>query len=192
MPTVTEIRSAIAAKLQTVPGIGTVHAFERYAEQSPKFKELFVVDGKVKGWIVRRVSWRREPFSNERRMVITRWQIRGYASLIDAEQSELAFDLVLDAIAAAFDADETLGDLLYATDADNLAGLQLEDSGPVLLANVLCHSARLALTTVHLVEIGAEYGSDGGTGELLGVTTTTDAEGDGAGTHQDILPKETP
>jgi len=192
MPTATEIRDAIVAKLQTVAGIGVVHGFERYAEQVPKFKDLYVQGGKVNGWLVRRASWRREPFSNERRMVITRWQIRGYASLVDAEQSELAFDLVLDHIADAFDADETLGDLLYASDADNLAGIQLEDSGPVMFAGVLCHSARLALTTVHLVEIGAEYGSDGGTGELLQVTTGWDVDGDGTANYEDTLPKETP
>lgn len=192
MPTATEIRDAIVAKLQTVAGIGVVHGFERYAEQVPKFKELYVQAGKVNGWLVRRASWRRAPFSNERRMVITRWQIRGYSSLLDGDQSELAFDLVLDRIADAFDADETLGDLLYASDADNLAGIQLEDSGPVMFAGVLCHSARLALTTIHLVEIGTEYGSDGGTGELRQVNTGWDVDGDGTANYEDTLPKETP
>ncbi len=164
MPTTTEVRNAIVAKLQGITGIGLVHAFERYAKEPPKFQALFVKDEKIAGWLVRRASFREVRAGSRFNALVVRWQIRAYASLLDAEASELEFDLLIDRAAAAFRDDETLGgviDGLSESGADGAAvGLQLDDSGPVMFAGALCHSARMSLTTAYEVEIGAPVADD--------------------------------
>ena len=92
-----------------------------------------------------------------RNRVRTRWLIRGFASLVDAQATELAFDRLLDDMAATVRAATVLydaqGDALGHTVTDDGAGLQLDESGPVMFAGVLCHGATFSLTTEHLEEI---------------------------------------
>ncbi|MGE0256910.1 MAG: hypothetical protein AB7N54_19975 [Alphaproteobacteria bacterium] len=148
-PTHQDIRDAIVAIIAGVADVGVVHAYERYAERLGELKELYVADGQVRGWIVRRISRRERQAAIGRYVVDTRWQVRGYMSLKDADESELDFDDRIDAIVDAFRADETLGGVVATTIVDNAAGLQIEDTGPVMFAGVLCHSARGLLTTRH-------------------------------------------
>jgi hypothetical protein len=84
--------------------------------------------------------------------VLNKWRISGFLSLDDANQSEIVFDNLVEAVCDAFRADETLGGLIAGTvmDNPNVAGIQVEDSGPVMFAGVLCHSARLVLYTWHI------------------------------------------
>jgi hypothetical protein len=142
------VRAAIVAKLQAVPGVGVVHPYERYVEKPGKFLELFTVDGRVAGWIVRRVAEREMADSSAFNRVETDWELRGYASLLDAEQSELSFDSTVDRVRDAFRSDQSLGGVVTGLSASAAVGLQLADSGPVMFAGVLCHSARLTLTTI--------------------------------------------
>ncbi|WP_316978047.1 hypothetical protein [Shumkonia mesophila] len=150
MANVDEIRAAIKAKLESVPGIGLVHSYERYAHDQKAFRTLFETSGKVLGWLIRRVATRETSRTIGRHDVTHRWQIRGYMSLDDAAASEIAFDDLVEAGRDAFRADETLGGVVDDTvgDGDSI-GLQVEDSGPVMFAGVLCHSVRLGLTTRH-------------------------------------------
>lgn len=153
MTTLTQIRDAIAAKVATVAAIGQVHKYERFAKGEKDFRLLYEFNGQIRGWNIRRLT-RAE---NSRMMgesdVINRWQIRGFMSMADADASELVFDGLVEDLCAAFRADETLGGLIASTvmpTMNNLAGLQEEDSGPVMFAGVLCHSARLVLYTWHM------------------------------------------
>ena len=87
-----------------------------------------------------------------RLVVATTWQIRAYQGLDDAAASEKAFDDLVDAFADAIRDDDTLGGAVRSCAPDGLdgiAGVQLDDSGPVMFAGVLAHSARLRLVTVH-------------------------------------------
>lgn len=151
------IRAALVALLQGVPGTGRVHTYERFSKNPKDFQALYQQGQSILGFYVRRQSYRELVYSSTRNRVRTRWIVQGFASLVDAEASELAFDKLLDKVAAAvrakpvlFDAaDEALGH----TVTDDGAALQLEESGPVMFAGVLCHGARFSLTTEHLEQI---------------------------------------
>lgn len=146
------IRTAIVARLNTVPGIGRVHAYERYANQLGDLAALYAWDAgggqkQLRGWFVRRVGIRESHPSESLFREDIAWQIRGYMALSDAAESELAFDGLIDAIRAAFRTDDTLGGAVDTCWINEEVGIQMEDAGPVLFANVLCHSARLILKT---------------------------------------------
>lgn len=146
-------RAAIVAKLQAL-AIGVVHDHEPYVADLAGLKALYQDPdgGRLNGWYVRRVATRELASAIGRFVEIVSWQIRGYRALAEAEASELAFDAQIEAIRDAFRHDETLGGAVHDTaegDVGGAAGIQLEESGPVLFAGVLCHAARLRLTTMN-------------------------------------------
>lgn len=150
MPTLDQIRGAIKAKIEGVAGTGIVHDYERYANDLAAFKSLYVSAGTLKGWLIRRVATRETSPAVGRWIVTHRWQIRAYQGLDDAAASEKAFDTLIESVRAAFRADDTLGGVVgTCTLPDDIAGLQVEDAGPVMFAGVLAHSARCALATRH-------------------------------------------
>ena len=144
-------RAAIVAALQAVPGIGAVHDRERYASQAATLRALYVVQTEtgeqLHGWYVRRLAFRVERNGAGLRRVFTTWQLRGFMALQDEAGSELAFDAVIDAVRAAFDADPTIGGVVQSTLFEKEVGAQLTASGPVMFAGVLCHAADMTLTT---------------------------------------------
>lgn len=151
------IRAALIALLRAVPGTGRVHEYERFSGKPKDFQALYMQGRDIRGFYVRRQSYRETPFSSLRNRVRTRWILKGFASLVDADATELAFDRLLDELAATlratpilFDAD---GNALCHTVTDDGTGLQLDESGPVMFAGVLCHGATCSLTTEHLEEI---------------------------------------
>lgn len=151
------IRAALVALLETVPGMGTLHNYERFASKPKDFQALYLQGQNIRGFYIRRQSYRETPYSTMKNRVRARWIIKGFASLVDADATELAFDDLLDAIAATLRATPILfdanGNALCHTVTDDSAGLQLEESGPVMFAGVLCHGATFSLTTEHLEEI---------------------------------------
>lgn len=172
------IRAALIALLRAVPGIGTVHEYERFSKDQQGFQALYQQGNVILGWYVRRQSYRENIFSSTRNRVRTRWIIQGFASLVDASASELAFDKLLDAVAAAvrtrpvlYDAEDNA---LCHTVTDEGAALQLEEAGPVMFAGVLCHGAKFTLGTEHLAQIEP----------LVSDPTAGPKDGDGAGGDQ--------
>lgn len=155
-PTLQQIRDAIKAKMETVAGIGKVHAYERYTQQQSALQTLYkdTASSRLLGWHIRRTGTR-EIFLDTGRWVIDHdWKIRGFMALDDADATEQTFDTLIEAIRDAFRSDDSLGSLIFSTCIDtknNQAGVQVEEAVPVLFAGVLCHSARLALTTRHLL-----------------------------------------
>ena len=149
MPTHLEIRNAIAATLQTVPEIGQIHTRERYAKSTRDFRQLFGEGDKLRVWIIVRRRIEETSPAVGRRSVVMRWELRHYESWQDAEESELAFDTRIDAARAAIRSSEDLGIAGLTTVVGTQAGAQVSDAGPVMFADVLCHSARLALPTKH-------------------------------------------
>ncbi|URX63257.1 hypothetical protein KR767_04090 [Luteibacter anthropi] len=150
----TAIRSAIVAKIQSIPDVGVVHAYERYATAMDKLKSLYVAPGgdRLLGWFVRRQAIAESSANGRARIVDTTWRVQGVMALNDSDRSELLFDDLIEALRDAFRIDTTLGGLCKAPiPAGEPAGLQLIDAGTVMFAGVLCHGARLALRTHHLV-----------------------------------------
>ena len=153
------VRAALVAKLQTVPGMGAVHDRERYASQQASLRALYVVQTdegeQLHGWFVRRLGFEVQQWGRGQRAVRTRWQLRGFMALQDETATELAFDAVIDGVRQAFNADPTLGGAVFGTQLDERIGPQLEASGPVMFAGVLCHAADMTLITETLEEVQA-------------------------------------
>lgn len=147
------IRAAIVALLGSVPDIGVVHAYERYAADRTRLRALYVEptggQEQLLGWFVRRSAFSAARLTPGRRTVTTTWQISGYMSLADAAESEISMDALVDAIAEAFEANPTLGGLVINRREADPAGITLEDATPVMFAGVLCHAVQLQLITRH-------------------------------------------
>ena len=157
MSTVATIRAAILDVLQAVTDIGVVNDFERYTQAMSDLRTQCVTtigaDEQLRGWHIRRLSYRETLVDSERWSVLTQWRIRGFMALSDAAGTEKTFDDLIDAAADAFRADPTLGGVVFSTlnPQSDETGLQLVQSRPVLFAGVLCHSAELNLYTQHLI-----------------------------------------
>lgn len=155
MTTLAQIRGAIAANMAAVTNIGQVHQFERFAKGEKDFCTMYKHNGQVRGWNIRRITRSEKSPAMGILNVVNKWRISGFMSMEDASESELAFDGLIEDLCAKFREDETLGGLIAGTVLENpdVAGLQLEDSGPVMFAGVLCHSARLILHTWHIEHV---------------------------------------
>lgn len=143
------IRTGIINAMSTVQDIGLVHGYERYASKQKDFRTLYLNGQQVLGWFVRRASTRERTFSAGANEITHQWQIRGYMSLDDEQESELTFDDLLESLRAAFRDDPTLGGTVETTIVNNEIGLQIEDTGPVMFAGILCHGCRTTLNTQH-------------------------------------------
>lgn len=154
--TVAAIRTAIKTLMLTVPDIGVVHEYERYAPDLAGVRAayLYAPANQLRGWFVRRQSTKEFGRVQNHSVESIRWQIRGYMALDDSAQSELTMDGLVEALRDVFRPDETLGGTVGQCSVPAPSGgsgesaLQVEDFGPVMFAGVLCHHARLGLTTI--------------------------------------------
>ena len=151
---VATLRAAIKAKILTVAGMGVVNDYERYAKDQSKLSAAYAsaaqAGQRIYGWYIRRVRTAELLIDVGRNYEDHAWRIRGFMSLDDTDATEKKLDDQIEAMRAAFRADPTLGGICETTFREangNQAGLQLEESEPVLFAGVLCHAARLGLIT---------------------------------------------
>lgn len=149
MPTLADIRAAHFALVNGISGIGQVHDYERYASRVADLKALYAYQGQIRGWHLRRIGTKESSPGRGRHVVDHAWQWRGYMSLDDSAATEETFDDLIEAIRDAYRADDSLSGLVATMIIGDQAGVQVQDSGPVLFGGVLCHSARLAVTTRH-------------------------------------------
>lgn len=151
MSAVETVRAALLGLLEGVPAIGRVHGYERYAASLDQLRALYVatIDGaqQLRGWYLRRTGQRERRIAHGCNAAEIDWEIRGFMALADAAVSELVFDGLLDAIAGALRADDTLAGAVFSIYSADGDGPQIVDSGPVMFAGVLCHSAKLRVTT---------------------------------------------
>lgn len=152
---VSTIRTALAALISDIPNIGRVHAFERYAVQSAQLVELYVaeIDGEaqLRGWYIRRVKTVEERQGKHAWMDTHTWMVRGFMALSDADQSELVFDGLIEAVRDALRA--YLAGLGAPTlELGEEQGPQVAQSGPVMFAGKLCHSVTITLRTREFVK----------------------------------------
>lgn len=156
MVTLAQIREAIRARVAAVADIGKVNDYERYADQMSALKTLYVaaISGadQLRGWHIRRVRKVETYIDLDRWVVLNHWQIRGFMALDDSAGSEKTFDNLVEAVCDTFDttpilvAEPNYAEVILDEEA---AGVQVPESGPVMFAGVLCHSARLTLATRH-------------------------------------------
>ncbi|MFC7455503.1 hypothetical protein ACFQPI_20845 [Insolitispirillum peregrinum] len=149
MTLLADVRQALLERISAVPGVGVVHDHEPYIRQDAKLKELYVADGSLCGWHLRRIASRTLSPSVGRHIDWHRWVLRGFMAFSGDGTSEKEFDGLIEAIRLDIAGDETLGGLIAGmTDPETFEyGLQLEDAQPVLFCGVLCHSAKLTLMT---------------------------------------------
>ena len=146
MPSLITIRNAIITRFESVPGIGRIHGFERYTSRMDDLVKLYVENEVLNGGFIRRVETiSRAPYQG-RRVDQVRWQARLYRGLSDQHASEIDFDETIENLRDAWAVDEYLGGLVASTVVNNEL-MSLEDSGSVMFAGVLCHSARLRFWT---------------------------------------------
>lgn len=150
------VRMAIAAMLMSVPGIGRVHEYERYAKTDKDFRRFYLSAGagasdsdSLHGWHIRRIGRVEKGNFN---LVETKWEIRGFLALNDDDASELEFDDLVDDILDAFRDDPTLGNVVQwpALEAEQVP--TVTDSGPAMFGGVLCHCVKLQLVTNHTID----------------------------------------
>lgn len=144
------VRAALVEALSQVEGIGTVHNRERYVANNEGLLNLYCVrgdgNGLISGGFVRRASVRVSPLSATAVTVVERWEITLLRSFVDADESEIAFDNLIDRV-LALRREETLSGAVDTTWVGNTAGPQLENSEPVMFVGVLCHRAALFVET---------------------------------------------
>jgi hypothetical protein len=97
------IRTQLKSILETVPGIGKVHDFERWTNDWKSFLSNFKTeDNKINGWVITRTS------ATERLRAVSavntrthKLVIKGYYGLKDSKESEKAFQDLIEAICNA-------------------------------------------------------------------------------------------
>lgn len=151
------IRDALVAVMAGIPDMGAVHAWERYDKEAGRLLAHYTVevDGKrqVRGWFVRRAKTGTTRQAGKAFFDRHAWEIRGYMGIEDATQSERVFDGLVEALRGALLADLTLGGVVMPPERrDDGPELTLE-TGPVLFAGVLCHSASLQIVTKSFVTV---------------------------------------
>lgn len=151
MATLTQVSDAIKAKLEGVAGIGQVHDYERFSKDIARLIELYQAGERLNGWWFRRERTVEEDLNNAEVRRVHVWRIRGFLGLDDADASEKTMQTLVEAIAAAFRTDRTLGGLvLDLKDMDQhfgASGIQVERVGAASFGGVLCHEASLTLLT---------------------------------------------
>ncbi|MCX7067332.1 MAG: hypothetical protein NTW85_06540 [Methylococcales bacterium] len=152
-----QLRNWITSQLNTVPNIGTVHSYQRYADREKQLADLYFHNGRLHGWFVQRASVAEKLLNSQANSEQSFWSIVGYLAVNDTTASELEFDTLLDAMRAVFRVAMLNPVVEIAGQAVNLSyteqavkaqiGFAVLDSQPVLFAGVLCHSARCQLIT---------------------------------------------
>lgn len=147
---VSTIRTALAALISDIPNIGRVHVYERYAPQNAQLVELYVAEiggeKQLRGWYIRRVKTVEERQAKHAWMDTHTWMVRGFMALSDADQSELAFEGLIEAVRDALRG-FVAGSPPPAQELGEEQGPQVVQSGPVMFAGKLCHAVTITLRT---------------------------------------------
>ena len=147
------IRAALTEMLGEISDIGTVHDFQRYENSAKAFRELFLVGDLIKGWYIARTAVSERSLVEGVNEEILTWDLRGYRSLVDDDQSEIIFAAQVDLVRAAIRADKTLKGTVITHEVDGRAGLQVERIHPVMFVGHLCHEAQCSLQTVRHIAV---------------------------------------
>ncbi len=138
------IRAAIKTALEGVSGIGTVHDYERWANDWNDFLALYKTSAnKINGWTITRQRTTEAHASSSHTERTHYFKIRGIYALNDADETEILFQALIEAICDAFRA-------LYRIDstAMNNEPIQVDLVENRMFGRVLCHYTELTLEVV--------------------------------------------
>lgn len=130
----------LVARLQTIPDIGLVHPYERLIVEPDVAPGVFGSTQQVRAWTLTRLSILPERLPGITQREQERLILRGYLSVDDTQASELVFQDLLEAVAAALRPVHTVGIF------DRVGPLTIEQIGHVRLGQThLCHAAQCVL-----------------------------------------------
>ncbi len=134
------IRDYLKGRLETIPGIGVVHSYDRWAADWATLLKLYSANGRIQGWHITRKatpeSWDNLPAVERQH----NFEIVGIYALNDAAASEKAFQELVERVMGLLRFDFELGGHCL------LAGpLNLETLEPRMFGTVLCHVAVIKL-----------------------------------------------
>jgi hypothetical protein len=137
------IRTQIKTILEGVTGIGVVHDYERWSNDWATFLTLFkhVAGSRINGWIITRFKVDEEEETTSHEPSIHHYKIKGMYSLDDSAASEKAFNLLIEAIRAAFRANYQLNGT-----ATNTTPVKVPVIENRVFGSVLCHYCEMTLT----------------------------------------------
>jgi hypothetical protein len=127
--------------LETVSGIGAVHAYERSSRSLAEYFALMTSGGKVNGWMIHRLSTdsQREVYPLIERYHT--YRISAIYELDDVNTSEVTFQAILDAIFEVFKSRNTLNGQALDSEPVSIDSVDMEEFGGRLF-----HTAALTLT----------------------------------------------
>lgn len=149
------VRAAIKALIVPVAGMGTVHDYERYASKASALTAMYVNSAqagqRLYGWYVSEEAVREFYLDIGRWIADVDWKLVAFMSLDDGDATEkkltAQIELVRDAFRASDDLGLGAGVTQIVPENGNRRGVQVEEIGPVMFGDVLCHRARCAVTT---------------------------------------------
>lgn len=152
-----DITGDIKAKLEAVPGTGIVHEYERQSVDMGKFIQLFKTpENKICGCEITRTAiserWLSGMFYGNYRMVV-----RLYLGILDASESSIAFQQLVDAIRSTFRngqfANQALGLSYFDYDSPDSSPVQVPVMNDRMFGAVLCHCAEIHIAVQHRIPI---------------------------------------
>ena len=148
-----QIRTVLADMVSGIAGIGTVHEYERWSKRTELLRDFYGYTpagesvAQVRGWYIHRVNEADIVGASFCQTRNDAWEIRGFMSLDDANESELVFDDLVDSISTRFFDNDPVLPGLRIVDSEQGQRARLVQLQPVMFAGVLCHSAVIALKT---------------------------------------------
>lgn len=146
------IRARIKTVIESVANVGVVHNRLRFTKNGADVKEFFTVNiggvTTIRGWEIqlRRVVQATETFQGsgdaETTAVSYFYMLRGFASFVDVDASEITFDALVLAIIKALEEDATLDAYVWERETPAVTETVFSE---VMMADVLCHSVEMTL-----------------------------------------------
>ncbi|MCX5908470.1 MAG: hypothetical protein NTY64_15120, partial [Deltaproteobacteria bacterium] len=138
-------RAAIKTLFEEIPGVGKVHAYERFAKEPSKFLEFFKnSDSKIYGWEITRSAVSASEWITKKCKLTHLYVIKGYYGLRDAQASDGAFGAIIDAILLKFISKKVTGSSLHKLPI--VPTIHVRE-----FASVLCHYAEIHLQVTEIV-----------------------------------------
>lgn len=145
-----DIKDRTKAQMEAVAGIGIVHARMRFLRDL-KDQDQLLKDGKLNAWFISREGSRLqdENVNQSRTTETVGLVIHGFYGVNDADDSETAFDALVDAVIAAVNADRRAASKLGGTVVTaEPPQLRMVDYRMFGMNQVLCHHAEISMQAV--------------------------------------------
>ena len=144
-----EIRTEIKNLLETVPGIGKIHDFERWTTDWKKFLSYFKdSDNKINGWVITRAeSQEHRHATNAVNFSTHRFIIMGYYGLKDSQESEKAFQDLIEGVRSVLRTHDNLNGSCLTSDPP-----QVKVLSPHLFGGILTHQCEIQLRVKEYIQ----------------------------------------